>query len=272
MVSDLVSPLLHIRRLQIPDNCTDNPPETYNTAAPKSGIVASSANLVLLSSPWTSPAMHTFLSSAFYNFGAHKYGETNMLFDALHLTFSYLLLSRRSKMANTISNGRDRYDITIVYNWNKDFSTLFARLPPDQQTIKPNGTSLFPGLKGLKVALIKYNLDMHSLLHVRNFWHSHMLDRSRVYEDHAYSSAITYSSMTKGLAALGHMPRQWTRPLQTSFAGSIPMLTRWHGHYSCMHHWPTTVKDLSDRQTCAEDWDNVDPMVTVDLVLMCHWY
>lgn len=62
--------------------------------------------------------------------------------------------------------------------------------------------------------------------------------------------------MGKALLAIGKVPQKWDSPLQEH----IQLHNQWHGHYSCLHPWPKSREDLEERQSCAEDWNSIDPM------------
>lgn len=96
----------------------------------------------------------------------------------------------------------------------------------------------------------QYRIDMHTLLHIRNFWQRHFT------EDKHGIGENTYSTVIRNLLASGITPRQWDQPLQ-QFA---PFNKDWYGNYSCTHPWPKNKQDLEERQSCAEDWKSVDPM------------
>ena len=160
-------------------------------------------------------------------------------------------------MAHAISNGRDRYDIEKVYNWNQEFTTLFT---PSPSSGKAQGKK-YP--EDYSVDGGTYALDLHSLLHIRNFWHRHLLGDCHVLLETAGFGENTYSTMTNGLAELGHSPKPWNLSLRDWSTDLDEATTgKWYGHYSCIHRpWPRTRKDLNDRQSCAEDWDKVEPLV-----------
>ena len=208
--------------------------------------------------------LRIFLSSPLFNTFCYRYGESHMLFDSLQLTFSYLLLSPAHPMAHAIETSRDNYDIEKVYNWNQEFTTVCTlqtehsnraarRLELLRQMALVPGPSPWP----------TYKLDLHGLLHVRNFWHRHLLDDGHELHDKTGFGEITYFTMANGLADLGHIPGKWTTRLRQWTTRSLGARAgKWIGHYSCIHGpWPKTRKDLVDRESCAEDWDKVDPLV-----------
>ncbi len=194
----------------------------------------------------------------------HRFGEPHTLFDCLQLTFSYLLLSPAYPMAHAVKTGRDKYDIEKVYNWNKDFTTL-CTLHEDQLYDGARRLT-YPwrlGYQKLRGQWPIFKLDMHSLLHIRNFWHRHLLDDGHELQNTTGFGESTYSTMANGLTELGHIPRPWTARLrQWNTSSDGARMGKWIGHYSCIHGpWPKTRKDLADRESCAEDWDKVDPLV-----------
>lgn len=107
----------------------------------------------------------------------------------------------------------------------------------------------------------KLELDMHTLLHIRNFWHRHLIDSTKGFSDakSRWMGEDTYSKMANKLLQMGITPKKWDKPLKSE---PSPVASEWHGHYSCIHPWPKTVRDLEERQTCAEDWNSVDPLVS----------
>ena len=233
--------------------------------------------------------MITFLSSPFFDHAKLKSGLDNIqgyfgtphaLFDALQLTLSYLLLSPASRIANAATAARDNYDIVRVYNWNQPSTTFFTRLPEEQQDpveepTKPYRSKTFPNLRSAspetKSRKIKYDLDLHTLLHIRNFWYRHSIDDSnkiddggKEVEDKAAQVPITYAAMARDLVKLGHTPSQWDRPLQ-AMQGSLQEVLKenWFGHYTCIQPWPKRSSDLAELQTLAQDWNgNIDPLVS----------
>jgi hypothetical protein len=223
-----------------------------------------SRNLIALSNPQEAPWMHTFLSTSFYEHEVQKYSRSHMLFDSLQLTFSYLLLSPISGMALKVNHERDRYYIAHVYNWNADLTILFTKLPESEQPSGLKGKRMSVESKSGQVSWMYYKLDMNTLYHIRNFWHRHLLDNSHAFLQGASFGENTYAAMARDLAELGHTPNRWTERLQ-SRSSTMDLLRkgRWYGHYSCLHRpWPKTLKDLDDRQSCAEDWAAIDPLVS----------
>lgn len=155
-------------------------------------------------------------------------------------------------MARHISTRRDDYDLVRVYHFNQPLEALLKLVPAGPQTSILRSPR-FPNLRKTfsPSSAPSYELNMHKLLHIRNFWQRHLVDNTQAVNEH------TYSSMAKALLAHGKMPRKWEHPLQER----IPITTEWYGHYSCLHPWPKTREDIEERQTCAEDWSRIDPMV-----------
>lgn len=204
--------------------------------------------------------MSKFLSAPFFNYGSEKYGTVDPLFDTLQLTLSHLVLSPSSSFAATIDNNRDRYDIKRIYNWTQKFSPLYRLVPapvvlPLERGRKNRGRS--PKFEEL------YNLDMHTFLHIRNFWHHHLLrNKSTVLEQLDYGEYL-YRAMMKRVAQSGHSPLAWSAALQDRPIASESLgRYTWYGTYCCIHPWPKKEKDLEERQSCAEKWEKVDPMVS----------
>ena len=233
--------------------------EAYNPPPSSLSYPSTSLNIQAFADPAKSHWMVVFLSSPFYNDGYKQYGESNLLFDALQLTFSYLLLSPTAPMAHKIHNGRDKYDMVKVYNWNKDFRTLYASADATNLDASPGEPDIGEAVSAQK----EYTLDLNTLLHIRNFWHRHLLDETRSLLSSTIFGERTYSIMAKALADLGHSPRAWKTPLPAWHnTMEDARVGNWYGHYSCLHRpWPKTRRDLEDRQSCAEDWDKIDAMV-----------
>ncbi|RMD43930.1 hypothetical protein DV735_g1239, partial [Chaetothyriales sp. CBS 134920] len=215
--------------------------ETYHNPAPWRTRPQSSKNIHRIgSSPW----VPIFLSSPFYGFNVVKFGHGNALFEALQLTLSHLILSPQSRVASKVQTSRDHYDITRVYGYNcRSPTTLFTRLPE----CEPGG--------------IEYALDLNTLLHVRNFWHRHLIDGSKVNVDKLDFGENSYAPMAKALMQLGYTPKAWTAPLQDPLGNLEAMKNGvWHGHYTGLQPWPKDDGDLEEQQTMAEDWDQVAPL------------
>ncbi|OAP55166.1 hypothetical protein AYL99_10866 [Fonsecaea erecta] len=101
-------------------------------------------------------------------------------------------------------------------------------------------------------------LDTYTLLHVRNFWHRHLIETV----GGASSTDIaenTYAKMAKELMRHGITPKHWDRPLTEDSLLHIP--TEWYGHYSTLAgNWPKKRQVLEEAQSLAEDWQEVDPL------------
>jgi len=238
--------------------------------------------------------MFKFLSAAFYP-SAHRkvlHGQPQPLFDALQVCLSHLLLSPASKMAHEVTSARGKYNLVRVYNWNEPFSTLYRRVQvlkeepeqePESESESESDSDSRPKRKARKskkkkkppkivkeptpVATeppeFRLELDMHTLLHIRNFWHRHLIDSAKGFDNDKtrWMGENTYSSMTNKLLRMGITPRKWDKPLKSERSTVAPV---WHGHYSCLHPWPKNVQDMEERQTCAEDWKSIDPLVSAN--------
>lgn len=221
--------------------------ETYNRANRNRLYPAVSKNLAALALPEHNPWVYTFLSSALYGNRTARYGSSNKLHDSLQVLLSHLVLSPRSSLAKKITTARDNYDLTRVYLFNQPQCMLVSR--QDSLTTQvvhrrsDSQRSLF------RTPPAQYKIDMHTVLHIRNFWHRHMIDDTQA------TSENTYVSMMTELDKIGKTPQAWNAPLQRS----TPLATRWYGHYSSLSPWPKSRKDLEERQSNAEDWETVDP-------------
>lgn len=196
------------------------------------------------------------MSCSFYGYEKRKYGQPNLLYDMIQICLSHLVLSPKSSVLASIPTSRDNYDLAKVYNYNKPFSTLLELLEDEpEEELQPFKSSRFPNLKSPSPTPEpeepRYRLNTHTLLHIRNFWQRHFTKDIRGVGEN------TYVSVVHSLAAVGIRPQEWNRPLHEP----IPFHTSWYGHYSCLHPWPKTRQDLEERQSCAEDWDFVDPMM-----------
>ena len=226
--------------------------ETYNKALPWHVNPNSSPNVAAFSDAMKSTWMVHFLSTPL--FGRDKtqpYGRPDRLFDALQIVFSYIVLSR-SAMAFQVGRDKSDYDLAMVYNYDQHFALLYARLTDSEEEMKP---APFPQISNLckqsPTPKTKFKLDMHALLHIRNFWHRHLT------ENKAMGGEETYAALAAGLAKFGITPKAWTQPLQ------VPnkLETHWYGNYSCVYPWPKTSKLLREKESEAEVWDTVDPLV-----------
>lgn len=215
--------------------------------------------------------MHTFLSTALFpSTRKCRFGQPHPLFDALQVCLSHLLLSPTSATARAVDSSRGNYNLLQVYNWNQAFDTLYRRVPhPKDEKKKPDPwlkRKKFPKLRDRSSAASErpefvFELDMHALLHIRNFWHRHFIDDTRGSSESTsrWIGEDTYAKMAKTLCEMGITPKKWDKPLKSEPL-SIP--SEWYGHYSCLHPWPKSIRDLEERQTCAEDWNSVDPLVS----------
>lgn len=194
------------------------------------------------------------MGCALYGNEKSKYGRPHLLFDTLQIILSHLVLSQRSPVLLSIQSSRDNYDLARVYNYNKPLVMLLERLycePEKSQTQFKSTRSRKLRSSTPEPAKPRYKLDVHTLLHIRNFWQRHSAD------DVQGIGENTYASMARSLVALGKTPQKWDHPLQEQ----IPLFTKWYGHYSCLHPWPRSRQDLEERQSCAEDWKHIDPMM-----------
>lgn len=199
------------------------------------------------------------MSCSLYGSEKRKYGQPHLLFDTLQVSLSHLVLSPSSPVLTKIPSSRDNYNLAKVYNYNKPFGTMLKVLEEEhEETLQPFTSSRFPNLRSPSPTPDpeepRYRLDMHALLHIRNFWQRHFADDVRGIGEN------TYVSVMKSLSASGMGPREWDQPLHHQ----APLNTNWYGHYSCLHPWPKQRQDLEERQSCAEDWETADPM-TLDL-------
>lgn len=243
--------------------------ETYLQPRPQLAPPLTSHNLAAFASPGNSPWMRTFLSCFFFPRPGHRYGQPHPVFDALQLVLSHLLLSPESKMAHVIDSSRENYDLAVVYNWNKPFSTLFRRLSEREEDSAPvqlRRRAMFPNLQSRKsirrprAPQAKYELDTHALLHIRNFWHRHLIDdsaRLAGFKQPGLPGENTYAKMARDLRSAGITAKMWDHPLRDELP---QMATEWYGHWSCVHPWPKKRRALEEMQSCAEDWKSIDPM------------
>ena len=228
--------------------------ETYNKHKPHLPPPTFSKNLTAMASPSTSPWVLKLMGCALYENEKTKHGRPHMLFDTLQVTLSPLVLSQRSPVLLSLPSSRDNYDLARVYNYNRPLVTLLERLkdePEDVCALRKSRRSAQLESPHPESGKTRYKVDMHTLLHIRNFWQRHFAD------DVQGIGENTYASMARSLVALGKTPQKWDRPLQEQ----VPLHTKWYGHYSCLHPWPKSRQDLEERQSCAEDWKHIDPMV-----------
>jgi hypothetical protein len=199
--------------------------------------------------------MKKFLSSSFFNWknGNTTYGDVNALFDALQLVLSHLVLNPVSPFALQIPTSRGDYDVTKVYLWNQPLETIYSRAPESKQPVRASPNSsiiIFPQYTSRSPEPEpQMDLDLNSLLHIRNFWRRQFTAKEEA----------TYYHMAESLAMTGHAPKRWDQALQEP----LTLGTNWVGHYSCLHKWPKKIEDFEDKQSCAEDWPDpgIDPLV-----------
>jgi hypothetical protein len=204
--------------------------------------------------------MEEFLSSPFYAYGTAGYGRPNELFAALQIVFSHLVFHPGSNFAATVRASRENYDLKIIYLhalplktiWHSHESRLGdSELP--QQSMK---------------------LDLEALLHIRNFWHTHLTyEAPGMYAN----TALTYREMARMLVVRNRAPQKWDGAIQ-----ELPeVLPQWFGHYSCTHTTPRKIQDIKEHQTCAEDWisqygkDGVHPLtlnIATTTSPQCGWW
>jgi hypothetical protein len=196
--------------------------------------------------------MRNLLASPFFSHRRQSLGNPHTLFDALQVLFSFLLFSQEYQIAKVVSFARTDYNIAVVYNWNQNFQTLFERVVPGPQ----------PVVAGLD-PLAKYRLDLNALLHIRNFWHRHMVfDRIDTKYMNETPEDTFYRTVDK-LNELAHVPRAWNSPLQ-DYQGNLDAIVRgkWVGLYSTVRQWPDKKRDLNEIQTDAAEWsESVEPLV-----------
>jgi hypothetical protein len=210
----------------------------------------------------TSPWMKKFLSAPFFAWKDRNkpYGEPNELFDGLQIVLSHLVLDPYSPFALTVPTSRGDYEIAKVYLWDQPFETIYRRAPerePGTHHSPIPSPILFPKLKSRSPEPEPpMYLDLHSLLHIRNFWRRHFMAK----ED------ATYFDMAEALIKTENAPQKWHRGLQEP----LVLETKWVGHYSCLHPWPKKIDKFEETQCCAEDWHDhgIDPLVCVGRTLL----
>lgn len=201
--------------------------------------------------------MQKFLSAPFFAWKDRNkpYGEPNELFDGLQIVLSHLVLDPYSPFALAVPTSRGDYNIAKVYLWDQPFETIYRRAPEPEPVTRPRNspapsTVLFPKLKSKSPEPEpQMYLDLHSLLHVRNFWRRHFMAK----ED------ATYFDMAEALMKMGNGPQKWHQ----GFQEPLVLETKWVGHYSCLHPWPKKLDKFEEKQCCAEDWHDhgIDPLV-----------
>jgi hypothetical protein len=227
--------------------------ETYNRTLPWHESPNTSRNMATFSDAMKSSWMVHFLSTPLYSRDENLvYGRPHKLFDTLQVVFSYLVLNR-SAMAFQVGRDKSDYDLEKVYNYDQSHALLYTRRLESEREPSPPQHPLFPNLRRESPPPeIMFKLDMHTLLHIRNFWHRHLT------ESKAMGGEETYSAMAANLAKAGVTPKAWTKPIQEP----SKLATRWFGHYSCLYPWPKTSKALREKETEAEVWDAADPLVS----------
>lgn len=181
----------------------------------------------------SAPYMEEFLSSPFFAYNDLPYGKPNGLFAALQLVFSHLVLHPSSDFAVETKASRDNYDLKIIYLYALPLRTIYYARESQIQDTEPQKRNL--------------KLDLDALLHIRNFWNSHLAYNTTG----LYTNPVTtYGEMARMLVRRNHAPRAWDRAIQES----VEVQAHWYGHYSCTHPTPRYLTDIEEHQTCAEDW------------------
>ena len=245
--------------------------EAYFQPLPHLPAPLTSRNLTAFTSPHNSPWMRTFLSAPFFPKPNEKYGQPQPLFDALQVVLSHLLLSPSSRMAHVVNSSTNNYDMAIVYAWKRPFATLYSREPEPKIDIPNLGAPSVGKRMARKLRLRRdppkvprpeYKLDLHALLHIRNFWHHHLIDDSQGFistERSSHQGPSMYAKMARNLMKAGITPKEWDRPLRN---GPLKIASEWFGHYSRMKSWPNNLEALEANQSDAEDWKSIDPLVS----------
>lgn len=228
--------------------------ETYNKSHSWRISPCTSLNIASFSDAMKSHWMVHFLSTRlFARDHKHPYGRRSYkLFDTLQVVFSYLVLNR-SAMAFQVGSDRRDYDLEKVYNWDQPFALLYERVSEkEQKKAPPRRSALFPNLrKESPLPKTKFKLDMNTLLHIRNFWHRHLTEAK------AMGGEETFVNMAADLAEIGIIPKAWTQSLQNL----SKLQTKWYGHYSCVYPWPKSRRQLEEKESEAEVWETVHPLV-----------
>ena len=240
--------------------------ETYSKPEKHLPTPLTSRNLAAFASPHNSPWIVIFMSSSFFPCRGQRYGQAHPLFDTMQLVLSHLLLSPASQTAHLVKSSRANYDLAVVYNWDRPLTTLYRELidqedspEPAQPEIPRKRTSRSKKTPP-KVPKLAYELDTHALLHIRNFWHRHLIEESKGFGSGDIVEN-TYARMAKELMQCGIMPKRWDKPLRD---GDLQVASEWYGHYSTLAHWPRKKQELEEVQSLAEDWHKVDPLVGFD--------
>jgi hypothetical protein len=240
--------------------------EAYSHQNAWEPVPSKSKNLAVIASPRNAPYMQDILNCFFYpDSGNPKYrelyGQPHGLFDALQLVLSHLLLSPKSQYAHAVQSSRNNYDIAIVYNWGAPLELLYRLVKLEGRVhLKRDGTGRPNTSNSIRDQYkSRMELNLNALLHIRNFWHRHFIEAAAggfgsndIVED-------TYARMANKMASFGLTPKKWDRKLQD---GDLNVSGIWHGHYSTLAQWPKRKSDLEELQSLAEDWKQVDPLVT----------
>jgi hypothetical protein len=265
--------------------------ESYRPTQPYLPPSSTSKNLALFavaSSEW----MTKFLSAPFLSYGTEDYGKPSARFDALALALAYLLFPP-SKYAEIISTARTNYQLSHVYMWDLPFRSLYAKLPNPKsvelskiaEVVRAHGSikRIFPnlGVQYLKAKLRsstpehshqrRYNLDLHSLVHIRNFWQRHLnpgrFSKYIFDEDQEHTFHETVQELLRAGYTMPRIP--WEEPLlsysgraETGLPAALKKLeTKFIGFYSPIYPWPKTERKLNELPSSAVDWGTVDPLV-----------
>ncbi|OQV01190.1 hypothetical protein CLAIMM_06589 [Cladophialophora immunda] len=233
-----------------------NPPEKHLPPRLTSRNLAAFASQ---NSPW----VRMFLSCPFFPSRSGRYGQRHPLFESIQLVLSHLLLSPASHMAYNVRSSRTNYDMAVVYNWSKPLSLLYRKLAEKESLAPaiPNGRrQRHSGRRRRPPRTSKptHELDTHALLHIRNFWHRHLIETVKGLGSTDITEN-TYAKMARELMRREITPRPWERPLTEDSLLHLP--TEWYGHYSTLaSNWPRKRQELEEVQSLAEDWQEVDPM------------
>lgn len=202
-------------------------------------------------------------------------------------------------MAHAVNSNRTHYDLARAYCWNQPLETVFRKTnsqivnteDEEDTNLDSQVSARFPNLrlplkgKRLKKDRPKYELDMNTLLHIRNFWHRHLIDDSTGFGEVNHKSMYvasdlvgenTYAAMVRKLVrvhsffdeqGISVTPGPWRGILKDAWTADEAdrrkqrIARKWFGHYSCVHPWPKRRDRLEEQQSCAEDWSEVDPLV-----------
>ncbi|OAL34522.1 hypothetical protein AYO20_06152 [Fonsecaea nubica] len=185
------------------------------------------------------------------------------------VVISHLLLSPASRMASTVRSSRTNYDLAIVYNWGSPLTLLYPKEKgkgkdkgEENEGLTRNRTRNKRHRDRLRrppqPSRPTHKLDTRSLLHIRNFWHRHLIQTAKGSGARDILTENTYAKMARELMRHGITPKPWDRPLAEGPLLQIP--TEWYGHYSTLANWPRKRLELEEVQSLAEDWHEVDPM------------